>query len=276
MPQNPISYLTVTEGGTTVHNVSGVTLTGSGVTMSRGANPRTVVVDISGGGGGGGSYAEGNGMDFSGADPTTISFSGTLTQASGTLGGAATGGIFLASGDVTNPGTYSIDAYPSGAALYSGSSMVTNPLGQGGGGGVILDGGSARRTNEVGPEYVAGGKFSAGYSNIVGTFLSGGTPVFTGGAAYGIPGDTVASGGMVFYGGSAQGGDTNSAGNFLFQTGSGSTRGGSAVFNLGSGASYGVLIVNPVGDTDPHNLGAIFQSATANLLGNYQLYRSLG
>lgn len=55
MPQNPVSYLTVTDGGTVIHNVSTIVMSGSGVTLSK--DNRTANVMIDGGGtGGDGAY----------------------------------------------------------------------------------------------------------------------------------------------------------------------------------------------------------------------------
>lgn len=255
------------------------------------------IKSYTGGGGGGGSYTAGNGLYFSGTSPTTIGNTGTIIQQAGT-GGAAPG-ILLQSGvpdpaigtveDVRLTGAYI--SQPGTAAIIragrvraaGGAVYLTDLAGHAYAGDMVATGGYVY--NDGGGVGAFGALFIAKGGQVNGVSLSqGGAGSMIGGIGYGATtnngGDFTASGGY----GSTQGGNLNLNGGAAKPRGAGLSPGigGNVILtpgaaDVGGGGRYGVVVLAaPMPTVDPHNLGAVFQSATANLLGNYSLYRSQG
>jgi hypothetical protein len=263
MPQSPISDLVVTNAGTIFRQVDTIQFTGDGVTVTPGSpNPRVAVVNISGGGGGG-SYTAGLGTYITNAGSySIIGNTGTIEQptATGTNNGL---GILLQASNGSAAG-----GRAGRAGLYGGAGTNAE------GGYVLAQGGVAIITSASNAGQ--GGSFNgtagyAYYSNWV-----------AGGAAFGNQGGyingagTAVGGHGLFGGGTATGAPINTGGGAEMYGGNGSTQGGDVTITPGTGAINGVLVVNTLGTIDPHNYNAVFQSATANLLGYYPLYRSRG
>lgn len=243
MPQEPISSLSVSLGGTMIHNVTSITLTGSGVTLVQ--KGQTAAITISGGGGSG--QTAGLGIDPTALAAGTIGLTGTIQQPAGT-GSAKGTGIFLQSGlpgpsgsgsgdvilgaaPITSSGTIStaIGGY---AANKGGYVTLTDPAGVGIGGYAVNLGGSVYSGTVTG----TGGYSYAGGGEIEVDVATGGLQLHRGGNAVG--GATNTGGAMMVNGGQANGVGADNIGGAVYGTGGAAGTGTPGTLNTGGDATW--------------------------------------
>lgn len=273
-----LGTVTIGNTGTIIqHTVTGATI-GNGITLegSSADNPSGAAygadVTIYGGGAIG---APGSNI-FSGSETfsTGIATDGNKTVIPAYL-------IF------NSPGIYSDGTAFGGQFLLSGGSII-NADSSDVASSVLLVGGSAGTSGSGG-----GISLSAGSGAIGGEIsLYGGTGTSnSGGGVQLIAGAGASAGGVIaIVTGQSSGGDGGAlfleanvgysqGGGVRLAAGAGtgaSGIGGDIIVQPGYGTTLGHLIINTIGTADPHVLHAVFQSPTANLAGNFPMYRSQG
>lgn len=282
--------------------IGGVVI-GTGITVNTGGT-------ISAAGGGGGSYIEvESGASQKISTMTTlpnlptapvydavITNNGTTTTnyqrpqghiVNPTVTGSGNGlGIRLVSGGLSGaaPGTPGHTAIYGGYHYFTGTTISVSGAGSAIHGGNASIPGTSTHSALGGEGFVYGGLAAFGSAQARGAELaaSGGTINSTtaiGGTVYGYGGQssvTNATGGAVrFVAGSATG-TGGVGGPATIAGGNGVSAGGPVLLKPGTGSTNGVVIMSNTGTVNPHVLGAVFQAATANLLGYYSLYLSHG